>query len=277
MSVAALPFAAFLVFLEFAAGTQVILLIPQARGQVSPGFLKMGAVMAFAGAALALWTTAALPAGDEVAGYRLDPSFLGPMRAVMAVFALLSLATLLFVFREDGRRGRALNAAASAAALVALALAAAVLRLPTWGYPGALLALVAGAASLGAVSLGMTLGHWYLVTPRLPEKPLNELTLVLLGCVATQTLVVAINAVLPVREVPVSADVAATSLLANLWFWLRLLVGLLFPLGLAYMAWQSSVVRAMMSATGLLYIALGAVLAGEIVARALLFTTAKPL
>jgi hypothetical protein len=277
MSVAALPFATFLLLLEFAAGTQAVLLVPQIRGQVSPGFLKMGAVMAFAGAALALWTTTALPTGAEVAGYRLDPSFIGPMRAAVAVFALLSLVTLAFVLREDERRGRVLNAVASLAALVALALAAAVLRLPTWGYPGALLSLLAGAASLGAVSLGMTLGHWYLVTPRLPEKPLNELTLVLLGCVALQTLVMAVNAVLPVREVPLSPDATAAALVENLWFWLRVGVGLLFPLGLAYMAWQSSVVRAMMSATGLLYIAMGAVLAGEIVARALLFTTAKPL
>jgi hypothetical protein len=42
------------------------------------------------------------------------------------------------------------------------------------------------------------------------------------------------------------------------------------------MAWQSSVVRAMMSAAGLLYIALGAVLAGEVLARGLLFVTAVP-
>jgi hypothetical protein len=277
MSVAALPFATFLLCLEFAAGTQAVLLVPQTRGQVSPGFLKMGAVMAFAGAVLALWTTAALPTGAEVAGYRLDASFIGPMKVAVAVFALLSLATLVLVFREDRRRARALNVITAAAALAALALAAAVLRLPTWGYPGALLSLLAGAASLGAVALGMTLGHWYLVTPRLPEKPLNELTLVLLGCVAVQTLVMAINAVLPVREVPVSPDVVATGLVENLWFWLRVGVGLVFPLGLAYMAWQSSAVRAMMSATGLLYIAMGAVLAGEIVARALLFTTAKPL
>ena len=60
-------------------------------------------------------------------------------------------------------------------------------------------------------------------------------------------------------------------------FWLRLGVGLLFPLALAFMAWQSSIIRSMMSATGLLYIAMGGVLAGEVLARALLFTTAKPL
>ena len=50
----------------------------------------------------------------------------------------------------------------------------------------------------------------------------------------------------------------------------------LFPLALAYMAWQSSLVRAMMSATGLLYIAVGAVFVGELLGRGLLFVTAAP-
>jgi hypothetical protein len=59
-------------------------------------------------------------------------------------------------------------------------------------------------------------------------------------------------------------------------FWLRIGVGLVFPVVLTYMAWQSSIVRAMMSAKGLLYIAPGAVLADEVLARGLLFVTAVP-
>jgi hypothetical protein len=42
------------------------------------------------------------------------------------------------------------------------------------------------------------------------------------------------------------------------------------------MAWQSSIGRAIMSATGLLYIALGVVLASEALARGLLFGSAVP-
>lgn len=279
MSVSALPFATFLLFLEFGAGCQLVLLVPQfrGRGQVSPGFLKMGALLVIGGAALALWTTAVLPTGGDVAGYPLDDRFMGAMRVAVAAFFVLTVPMLWFVWREDERRGRVLGVASSAAAVLCLALAAAVLRLPTWGYAGTLLSLLVGAVSLGAVSLGMTLGHWYLVTPRLPERPLNELTLLLLVVVGVQSLLVLVNVVLPVREVPVGPDVPDVGLAANIWFWLRIGVGLVFPLGLAFMAWQSSVVRAMMSATGLLYIAMGAVLAGEVLARALLFTTAKPL
>ena len=70
-----------------------------------------------------------------------------------------------------------------------------------------------------------------------------------------------------------AADGAGIELLANPAFWLRVGVGLLFPIGVTWLAFKSAQIRGMMSATGLLYIALGAVLAGEVLARGLLFTT----
>ena len=42
------------------------------------------------------------------------------------------------------------------------------------------------------------------------------------------------------------------------------------------MAWRSSLEYSMMSATGLLYIAVGAVFVGEVLARGLLFVTGAP-
>jgi hypothetical protein len=60
-------------------------------------------------------------------------------------------------------------------------------------------------------------------------------------------------------------------------FWLRVGVGVLFPLALCLPVWRTARVRSMMSATGLLYIALGTILAGEIMARALFFVAGVPL
>jgi hypothetical protein len=68
----------------------------------------------------------------------------------------------------------------------------------------------------------------------------------------------------------------AISLPENPAFWLRVGVGLIFPAILAFMAYKSSQERAMMSATGLLYIAVGAILAGEALGRGLLFVTGAP-
>ena len=51
--------------------------------------------------------------------------------------------------------------------------------------------------------------------------------------------------------------------------WLRLIVGLVFPLVLAWMAWRTALTRSMESATGLLYIELALVMASTIVAAGL--------
>jgi hypothetical protein len=53
--------------------------------------------------------------------------------------------------------------------------------------------------------------------------------------------------------------------------WLRLLVGLLFPLVLSWMAERTARTRSMESATGLLYLDTAAIVAGTIVAAGLYF------
>jgi hypothetical protein len=277
MNIAALPYATFLLLLEFAAGCQAILLLTAVRGDVSKGFLKMAAILVPLTALPALWIAASFGGVTEVADYPLDETWLLPTRIALAAFGLLSLLYNWFIWREQPAPARPVGWLTAAAALASVALAAAYVQRPTWGYPATLLSLLAGSVSLGAVSLGMTLGHWYLVTPRLPEQPLNRLTLVLLAALAVQTVLVVVNIALPARYVPSAVENPDISLAQNPVFWLRIGVGLLFPLALAFMAWQSSIIRSMMSATGLLYIAMGAVLAGEALARALMFTTAKPL
>jgi hypothetical protein len=76
--------------------------------------------------------------------------------------------------------------------------------------------------------------------------------------------------------VPLAESAFGVGLGQNPAFWLRVGVGLAFPLAVAFLAWRAARIRGMMSATGLLYIALGAVLAGEVLARGLLFSTGSP-
>jgi hypothetical protein len=148
-----------------------------------------------------------------------------------------------------------------------------VFALPTWGYVGTLLSLTVGALVLGAVSMGMILGHWYLVTPRLPEQPLREMTFFLLLALGFQALLLIPSLALPRDSITTSVD---GPIGANPFFWMRVGGGLAFPAVLSYMAFDSSGVRAMQSATGLLYIAMALVLAGEVLAKGLLFATAVP-
>jgi hypothetical protein len=122
----------------------------------------------------------------------------------------------------------------------------------------------------------MIWGHWYLVNPRLGEGPLNELVLLAMASIVLEALIVALNAIIPVGTPFESNALLAIDLVSNPGFWLRIGIGLVFPAVLAYMAYRSSQERSMMSATGLLYIAVGALLAGEAVGRGLLFVTGAP-
>ncbi len=266
----------FLLLVEFTAGCLWVTFISQLRGLVTHGFVKMGAATGLTSSGLAAWIAAAIRVPTEVGGYPLDARFMNTTRVTLWTLLFLLAVYTLAVWREREPAGRVLGALASFAALVAISLSAAVIRIPAWSYAGVLISLLAGALSLGAVTMGMVLGHWYLVTPRLPEKPLNETTLALFCILVAQTILVMINLFIPVRQVPAGGDALGLALFQNAAFWLRIGVGLLFPIALALMAWRSSLIRGMMSATGLLYVATGAVLAGEALARGLQFVTAIP-
>jgi hypothetical protein len=146
-------------------------------------------------------------------------------------------------------------------------------RLPTWSFLGPALTLFAGALTLGVFTVAMIWGHWYLVKPSLEEGPLVRLCGAAMAVMAFELVVTAINAIVPVGY-PIQSDaLLAVDLPSNPAFWLRIGIGIVFPAALAFMAYMSSRERAMMSATGLLYIAVGALLAGEALGRGLLFVT----
>ena len=274
MSVDALPYTVLLLLFEGAIGHLVVTLATDARGLATRGLVRLGGAIGTIAAGLGLWLAFTLDFDGPVADYPLRSGFTDPIRGLAFAVAALTLAYTVATWRRRSRASFAVGALAGATALALLAVLSAALSLPAWGYPGVLLSLMAGSISLGLVSMSMSLGHWYLVTPRLPERPLRELTFALMVVIAFQSAVVVANLMAPGTE-PMPS-MAGLSIGENPALWLRMLVGLLFPVVLAYMAWRSSGERAMMSATGLLYIAMGAVMAGEVLARGLLFATAIP-
>ncbi len=273
MSIAALPYTILLLLAEFAVGGQICLLALDLRNTVTRGFIKMGAGLVAAAAGLTLWVAVAVPPASSLDGYQLAPAFLTPARALFAVFFTLSAAGCVAIWSGRRRAELAVVGGSAATALAALACVSALVQPPTWGVAGAFLSLLTGGLALGGVTLAMSLGHWYLVTPRLPERPLNEISAALLAIFGVQAVLLVVNVLAPVRW---HGDPVGVGLGQNPAFWLRIGVGLALAALLTYMAWQSSRARGMMSATGLLYLATGAVLAGEALACALLFTTAIP-
>ncbi|HEY0755664.1 MAG TPA: hypothetical protein VGD98_17025 [Ktedonobacteraceae bacterium] len=167
--------------------------------------------------------------------------------------------------------------------------------------PGGALAVAgffASALALGGVMTAMWLGHWYLVTPAMTEKPLLfSTTLVLLGVLLEVIFFLATGAhIVPLRASsqstpaiiasatprPASGATPAatvttkpsdvptvTPLSPDAIGWLRLLVGFAVPLLLGSLAWKLVRDRSFQSATGMLYLIVVFTLAGEIMARGL--------
>ena len=188
---------------------------------------------------------------------------------------LASLAVFALLYAVELKRGR------TAGPIAGLGLAAAALALVTaavsWSTAGSAVGavllfvqLVALSTSLGGVWAAMILGHWYLVTPRLPEAPLVRFARWL-------TIALALQAVLFVAWIGLGAGPEGEPAFAALtgewalFVWLRLLVGLVFPLVVSWAAIQTARSRSMESATGLLYINVGTIAAGTILAAGLYF------
>ena len=239
------------------------------RTSVTRGYLAFTTFCAVAFGVLAWASDGALPGTLGDSPVVVDPVWDGPRRLALAVFCVLGAATLVV-----GRLG---PVAAGATEVGALAASAAVLLFGALAWGGASLGtvallaqLVVVSAAIGGVFAAMILGHWYLVTPKLPEAPLILMARVLLAVIAVQVvLFLAWTATGsgPAGGAPFAALVGPWALFV----WLRLIVGLVFPLIVSWASVQTARSRSMESATGLLYINVGSIAAGTILAAGLYF------
>jgi hypothetical protein len=274
MSVESLPYTLLLLLAQFTAGVAALVLFVQIRGIFEPGFIRVCTWLTISGAAMLTLTALAIDPTPVADAYPLDVDVMDAIRAVSVALLLFSFAHAFFVRRDDETfLAHATGATVVGIGAILLVLLATFVRLPAWSIAGPLLTLFAGALTLGAFMVAMIWGHWYLVNPRLEERPLNELVAIAIGAIALQLVVTAINAIIPVGIAIESDALLAIDLAQNPAFWLRVGIGIIFPAILAVMAYLSSRERSMMSATGLLYIAVGAILAGEALGRGLLFVT----
>ena len=118
------------------------------------------------------------------------------------------------------------------------------------------------AAVTGGAFAAMVLAHWYLVTPKLPEAPLLLLSRALGAGIVVQIALFVLWQIAGLGGLGSGWDFFAI---------LRLTIGLVFPALLTYAGWRTAQSRSMESATGLLYIDLGAVATGTILAAGLFF------
>ena len=263
------------VLATLAVGTFAALTAGRLLTAATRGYLAFVAASGAVFAVLAAFTDAALPQVPRPPGPASQwdaAAWEGARSFGLWALAVLGVAYAVAIWR--GHRAPVVAAFGLAAGLVTLGSAAFA-----WGYgpPGSLLGpflvlvqLVALSAALGGVWAAMVLGHWYLVTPKLPEAPLVRFARWL-------TIVLAAQLVLFLAWMATGAGSEARPLFGELtgdwalFVWLRLLVGLVFPLIVSWAAIQTARTRSMESATGLLYINVGTIAAGTILAAGLYF------
>jgi hypothetical protein len=153
---------------------------------------------------------------------------------------------------------------------------ASLISLETVLYP---VSFLTSSIMLGAVATGMSLGHWYLIELDLPLDPFKRIFKFYAGALIVHLGVLIVGTgllLLGGRESTLAG-------LSRLWhdhqalLWLRMGLGPLASLPLAYMIWRTLQIPQTMAATGLFYIAILAAVVGEFLGRFILFRTALPL
>lgn len=243
---ATLPFVFYFVLVELVVGTALAMLLVEPQLEVGPGFLQFMGISVLATAGLTLWI-----------GSGLDVS-LRPLWAAVAAAAVYTI----FAYRP--RRVPRIAAGVALAGASGAALASGLLGFGPLG-PAVTASFAAASVAMGASMTGMLLGHWYLVAPMLSSRPLLRLTgLFLLALVGQGALLVWLMGAAPVPPV------------LNMMVVMRAAFGIVFPLVMGGFVLYSCRIRAMRTATGILYLAVGCVVMGDITAKVLYFLTAVP-
>jgi hypothetical protein len=264
-----LAFINWTVLTGLALGTYAAVILLRRRSTATRGYLGFATACAVAFGLLAWLSDGALPSTLGNSPVALDPTWDGPRRAVLLAFCALA-AVALFARRFRPGMAGAIELLAVGAGILTIAGGALAWGGGSLGTLGLLVELAALSAATGGVFAAMILGHWYLVTPKLPEAPLILLSRALLAVVGVQ--LVLFVAWIATGAGP--ADGAPFSALTGDWalfVWLRLIVGLVFPLIVCWAAVKTAQTRSMESATGLLYINVGTIAAGTILAAGLYF------
>ncbi len=139
---------------------------------------------------------------------------------------------------------------------------------------------ISSAALLGGSCTAMILGHWYLVLPSMDVSLLQAM--VKFHIVSTFLRIFVVIVVVWIALTSWQAPSGATFVqyvwsLDGVFLWQRVLFGLVGPLVLAFLTWETAKIRSTQSATGILYVDFFTVIVGEVLAKYLLITMRIPL
>ena len=264
-----LAFINWTVLTGLALGTYAAVILLRRTSSATRGYLGFATACAVAFGLLAWLSDGALPTTLGASPVAVDTTWDAPRRAALLAFCALA-ALALVARRIRPAVARPMELLAVATGLLTLAAGAFAWGGGSFGTLGLLVQLAVLCLATGGVFAAMILGHWYLVTPKLPEAPLILLSRALLVVVGVQLVLFVAwvgSGAGPAGGAPFGA---LTGDLA-LFVWLRLIVGLVFPLVVCVAALKTAQTRSMESATGLLYVNVGTIAAGTILAAGLYF------
>jgi hypothetical protein len=162
-----LAFINWTVLTGLALGSYGAVVLLRRRTAATRGYLGFTTACAIGFGVLAWASDGALPRSLGSSPVTVDPAWDAPRAAALAVFCLIAIAGLV--------ARRVVPRWASLVELVALGAAGATLLFGALAWGGGSLGtitlfaqLVVVSAATGGVFAAMILGHWYLVTPKLP-------------------------------------------------------------------------------------------------------------
>jgi hypothetical protein len=265
-----LPLALFLLLSQTTIGGIATVAFLRLTGGITHGFLKFAAVTYAVLGALALLVVWAGPPSSYRTLFAINQAAASSLVALQALLLGALMAQVVLIWRDkDG------VAAGWIVSLGASALLVAGMGVAFWPLAGsplegvALIALLLlSAVVLGAATTAMLLGHWYLVTPALTNRPLLRAIVVLLAGLVLQAIVypVALGGLHDAARSPAQAFG-----LSPILSWLWLLGAVILPLIAAAPALATCRIRSFMSTTGLLYLAMIALLPGQLLGQLLFF------
>jgi hypothetical protein len=254
----ALPFVNWIFWMGLGAGTALVMGATELQGGTTRGYRLFMAWVLVAFAAVLLASELGMPESSFIDSTR------GTRRLLVLAFGATSVIYLVASHLGLPRGGLPLlGATIGMLGLATLAAAGGTLSPLLFTVQ-----LVVAAIALGAVTAGMLLGHWYLVTPKLSPAPLRRMMWLLLVALLGQGLAFVV-ALVGVSGGPVDGPIAPLT-------WLRLAVGILLPIGITVLALLASRAPSLQATTGLLYIGLAFVAAGSIAGASITYLTGVP-
>lgn len=269
-----------MVFAELAFGGMAAIAVPPFF-KVERGFYKSSAAV-YLGAGMVAAVGFALlamrrpePQAPGVIALWIDSS-------LWILFCAVVCAYMFTLWTDLGMLRARAYLASLAIGLVAVVATALTLKPAAFGplaVAGYALSAIFSSAVLGLASGGMLFGHWYLIDPNLPVDYLRTLVRLLrIALVAELIALFAVVAIMGLLGGHASSQAVATLFDSDsVLLGMRLILGPVASIVLAWMTWQTLKIPQTMAATGLLYIAVMSVLVGELMGRFILFRTALPL